>query len=93
LTDSLNGYVGVSPRYRSRTEAAFGASPVFEIGAYGLLDLRGGVATPDGHWRAEIWGHNVTDRVYLTNITHISDTVDRITGMPGTYGITFTYRY
>jgi outer membrane receptor protein involved in Fe transport len=89
----LSGYVGVSGRYRTDTQATFGDSAYFRIPAYGLIDLRAGIQTDNGHWRAEIWGRNVTDQFYVTNVSHVVDTVARITGMPATYGFTLSYRY
>lgn len=93
ISDALEGYVGVSGRYRSLSHAAFGNHPAFRIGAYGILDLRAGLRSEDGQWRVEAWGRNVTDRFYLTSVTHVVDTVARITGMPATYGLTLSYEY
>jgi iron complex outermembrane recepter protein len=93
LTENLLGYIGVNAQYRSGTVAAFGDAPLFHLPAYGLLDLRAGIETPDRHWYAQLWGRNVTDRFYILNVSHISDTVARDTGMAATYGIRVGYRY
>jgi iron complex outermembrane receptor protein len=93
LSDNLVGYVGIDGRYRSSTVAAFGGAEFFDIPAYGLLDVRAGVQAPDRRWYAQLWGRNVTDRFYLLNVSHISDTVAREAGMPATFGITVGYRY
>jgi len=93
VSEALRGYVGVSPRYRSASVAAFGDSPAFRLPGYALLDLRAGIASDDGHWYAEVWGRNVTDQFYATSVTHVIDTVDRLTGMPATFGVRIGYRF
>jgi iron complex outermembrane recepter protein len=92
LTGNLTGFVGASFRYRTSTSAAFGNSPLFVLPAYGVLDLRAGVETDGGRWRFELWGRNVADRFYVTEIDHQTDTVARVTGMPATFGVTIGYR-
>ena len=93
LTDSLDGYVGSGGEYRTKTSAAFGGGPYFEMPAYGLLDLRAGVESKGGRWTLTLWGRNVTDRFYVLNVSHVTDTVARVAGQPATYGVTFGMRY
>lgn len=93
MSDRYEAYLGVSPRYRSRSVAAFGGDPTFEIPSYTVLDLRAGVEFGDGRWRAELFGRNVTDKFYLVTVTRVLDTVNRLTGMPATYGATLSFRY
>lgn len=92
FTDHL-AYFGFHGMYRTGATAAFGNNPDFEIAAYGLLDLRVGVENADHHWYAEAWGRNVTDKFYVLTVTHVSDTVARVTGRPGTFGIRAGYRF
>lgn len=91
LSDELRAFVGGGLRYRSSTYAAVGLSPSFRIDSYALLDLRAGVEK--GPVRLEVFGRNVTDKRYVTQATHIIDTVTQFTGMPATYGVTVSYRY
>ncbi len=93
LTDSLNGFVGATYSYRSKSNAALGDNPMFTIDSYGLLDLRAGIEDSDGTWRVQVWGRNVTNKYYWTNVGKIVSTVTRLSGNPATYGITFSYRY
>jgi outer membrane receptor for ferric coprogen and ferric-rhodotorulic acid len=93
ISSDIDGFVGGSASYRSSTHAAFGDNASFLIPAYGLLDLRAGVQTSNGHWRAELFGKNVTNAYYLTNIYHAIDTLNRFAGMPTTYGISLHYQY
>lgn len=91
--ERTEAYLGVSPRYKSKSVAAFGGDPTFVIPGYTLLDLRAGVEFDDGRWRAEVFGRNVTDKFYLVTVTRLVDTVNRLTGMPATYGATLSFRY
>lgn len=89
----LQGFVGGSVTYRSSSPAAFGNNPVFLLPSSTLVDLRAGIETADKHWTAQIWGRNVTNEHYWTNVTHLTDYVSRLTGTPATYGISVSYRY
>jgi len=93
LSDTLKGYAGASIRYRSGSWAAFGEQPIFRIAAYSIIDLRAGIEGNGGRWRAEVWGRNITDKFYATSVTHVLDTVARLTGMPATYGFTVSFKY
>jgi iron complex outermembrane receptor protein len=93
MAEGLDGYVGISGRYRTDTKATFGNSPYFKIPGYGLLDLRAGVQNANSHWRAEIWGRNLANKFYILNVSHVVDTVARTVGLPATYGVTLSYRY
>ncbi|MDB5715467.1 MAG: Outer rane receptor protein mostly Fe transport [Sphingomonadales bacterium] len=105
LTSSIDGFVGGTASYRSSTVAIIGgdfptptitASAVgnpFIINGYTLVDLRAGVAAPDNRWRVSVYGKNVFNKYYWSNVVAAFDTIGRYAGMPGTYGISFSYRY
>lgn len=62
--------------------------------AYGLLGARLSLATTDGTWEIALWGHNLTDEEYVTNVTN--DNVAswiQLPGQPMSYGIEGTYRW
>ena len=99
LRDGLQAFVGGDATYTSGTDTYFtDPSPQpgenynpLAVPAYGLLDLRAGVSRD--HWRFQLWGHNVTNTYYWTAAYHQTDADVRYTGMPATYGATFSYRY
>lgn len=91
--DGWSAFLGASSSYKSTSYAFFGESPYFKMGGYALLDLRAGMESADSRWRAELFGHNVTDRYYFINAAHPLDTFTRTTGMPATYGVTVSYRW
>ena len=61
------------------------------VPGYVLLDLRAGVS--HGGWTFQIWGRNVTNKWYWNSSTHVNDVLLHYTGMPTTYGATFSYRF
>jgi outer membrane receptor protein involved in Fe transport len=93
LSDKLGAYVGSTVTYRSDTNSEFIRVPVMSIKSYTLLDLRAGVTTKDGRWRVQLAAYNVTDEYYWTQVGRISDAITRLTGMPATYAVSFSYRY
>jgi outer membrane receptor protein involved in Fe transport len=99
LWSNWTGFVGGNYSYRTATTAAFGSKTgpagtqsYFDIRGYGLLDLRAGVDVA-GKYRIQVYGDNVTDTKYWNNVTHIYDTVDRLTGFPLTFGIRLSARF
>ncbi|MBF7014433.1 TonB-dependent receptor [Novosphingobium resinovorum] len=93
LTPSMQGFVGASANYNSRTTASIGDIPQLEIRAYTLVDLRAGVHAPDDSWRFSVWGRNVFNKYYWTSAFQTQDVYVRYTGRPATYGATFSYRF
>ncbi|HJT41844.1 MAG TPA: TonB-dependent receptor [Sphingobium sp.] len=93
FSGSLRGVLGGNVSYRSSTTATFGGGSAFQIPSYALVDLRAGMETADGRWSAQLYGRNIFDKFYTTNVSHVVDTVSRVTGRPATYGIRLSYRY
>lgn len=99
LTNNVAAFVTADASYQTSTISQFGAgeaaaydAPSQDIKAFGLLNLTAGVQL-DTHWRVELWGKNVTNTYYWTSAIHYSDGIDRLAGMPATYGIGVHYRY
>jgi outer membrane receptor protein involved in Fe transport len=100
LSSKVTAFVSVDGSYQSRASAAFGSgtavtdgAPLLEIKPYALLNLTAGIASADQHWRAEVWGKNVTNTYYWSSVNYISDTTARLAGLPVTYGLRLSYRY
>ncbi|AOH87167.1 TonB-dependent receptor (plasmid) [Sphingomonas panacis] len=87
LSSALNASLGANYSHRSKTSAGFGNEPLLEIDAYGLLDLQAGIESRDGKWRASVFGRNVTNTYYWTNVAKFFDDVRRLAGQPATYGV------
>ena len=91
LSATTKAFVGSSVRYRTSSYAAVGANAFYRLPGYALLDLRAGVER--GPIRFEVFGRNVTDKRYITQVVYLIDTVSRFTGFPATYGATLSVRY
>lgn len=89
----VNGFFGAGLVYRSDTPATFGGGSIFVLPEYTTVDLRAGVEAPDGHWRAEVFGRNVTDELYYTTVARTIDAVVRTTGRPATFGVRVSFSY
>ena len=61
--------------------------------SYGLLDLRVTFAPENAQWSASLWGKNVTDELYRSNvIPFFGEEVSQF-GPPRTYGVEFRYEF
>jgi len=93
IGNSLTASVGIDYSRRSGTTAIIGGSEAYDIDSYAILNMRAGVKSQDGKWSVMAWGKNLRDEYYWTNVTSYYDTVARYTGLPRTYGITFSYDF
>ncbi|HKT73623.1 MAG TPA: TonB-dependent receptor [Steroidobacteraceae bacterium] len=93
VSSELNAFFGGDVSTRSASQADFGNNPDFEIRPYTLVGLRAGIGASNDRWRVELWGKNVTDRFYVTNLFKPGDSLARFAGMPATYGVTLRTRF
>lgn len=93
MANGYTAFVGGNVNYQSSTYNGFGENPELKIDAYAVLDLRAGLDSPDGRWRAMLWARNVTDKYYWINQIRFGDTMTKVTGMPRTIGATLTLRF
>lgn len=106
---SVEPFVGVAYSTRSKAFANIGAArglvltsdfassvapeDTYTIPSYSLLDLRAGASFDDGRWRVTVFGKNVFDKYYVTNIFTDYDTIARFAGQPATYGVTVAFKF
>lgn len=92
-----DGFAGGTMTYTSSQNTTFKTDTVkagdFEIDGYTLLDLRFGVNSQDGRWRATAYGRNVTNESYVTAVSTYLDTLVRYRGKPALYGVSLAYRF
>lgn len=93
LSKNLDGMIGGNMNYRSSTTAGFGTNPFLAIDDYAIVDLRAGIEDPNGAWSVQIFGRNITDTYYWTNVAKFNDTVRRLTGAPATYGVQIGFEF
>jgi iron complex outermembrane recepter protein len=90
---NAEGFIGGQVSYRTRTTSSIGNEPVLQIPGYSLFDAQAGVNFAQGRYRVMLWGKNITNKFYLTNVIHYTDGIQRFVGMPATYGLTVSFRY
>ncbi|QKS02147.1 TonB-dependent receptor [Sphingomonas sp. CL5.1] len=105
VTSSLNMFLGATINYRSKTIATLGGDVnpstviaastncVYCINDYAVIDAQIGIEDTDKRWRAFIWGKNIGNAYYWTNVVSGYDTVSRFAGRPATYGVTLSYDF
>ncbi|MFW2829419.1 TonB-dependent receptor [Sphingomonas sp. ID0503] len=100
VSETLQAFIGVNVNYRSKTNAIVGGSPilvngkdVYAIDAYTLVDGQLGIRTGDGRWEGQVWGKNIFNKYYWTNVLAAYDTISRYPGTPATYGVSLKMRY
>jgi len=61
---------------------------------YGLFNTRVALGAVDGEWTVALWGKNLADEEYITNVTtdDLGSYMD-IYGRPRSYGVDVTYRW
>lgn len=89
----MHAIVGGALTYHSSSPGTFGNTPQFTLPSYTLVDLRLGLESADGRWSGQVWGRNVTNAYYYNNVTHLTDYIAKIAGMPASYGVTISFRY
>jgi iron complex outermembrane receptor protein len=62
-------------------------------GGYALLSLRATWTEPSGHLSLSVWGNNVTDKAYRSQVLPNLFSKAVSWGAPATYGVTVTYNY
>jgi len=93
VSDRAEAFAGGDVTYRTKTNAFFGNAADYVIDGYALVDLRAGVRDPKGLWSATVYGRNVFNKYYWTNVTKANDAVTRYPGLPATYGITLSHKF
>lgn len=95
VSSSAEAFLGASLNYQSDQIATFGVpggeNIFFEMPSYALVDLRAGLETD--RWRLTVWGKNITNEFYTTDVSRIIDSVSRAVGMPATYGVTAAIKF
>jgi iron complex outermembrane recepter protein len=86
-------FIGGSAKARSSSHSVFGLNQESLLEGYTLVDLRAGVESADGSWRAQVWGRNVFNTFHLLTASYSLDAIEEFAGMPATYGISISYRY
>jgi len=93
LAAGTTGFVGGSVTYNSKTYAGIGELDLMRIDGYALLDLRTGLELSGGRYRVWLWGRNVANTYYWSNVFVAGDAASRFAGQPATFGAAFSARF
>lgn len=89
LGDALNLRVN----YTWQSDLFWATDNIAKEDAYGLLDARVAIAPPEAPWSVAIWGKNLTDELYRTNIiSFFGEEVSQF-GIPRTYGVDLSWKF
>jgi iron complex outermembrane recepter protein len=64
----------------------------FRTDAHATVDARVGYEASSGRWRVMLWGKNILNEYYWTNVVTASDFSARYAGLPATYGVTVGFK-
>ncbi|ETI63484.1 hypothetical protein C100_12610 [Sphingobium sp. C100] len=105
LSGDLVLFSGASINHRSGTIATLGGNTnpstvfakavpcVYCIDGYTTIDAQLGIRDESQGWRAFVWGKNIGNEYYWTNVAAGYDTVARFVGRPTSYGVTVGYSF
>ncbi|MEZ5482697.1 MAG: TonB-dependent receptor [Porticoccaceae bacterium] len=93
ISDNLNADVAISVSYRSETNATLGNEADYVLPEYTVVNASASIGASNDKWRLQLWGKNIFDEYYRTNVFAFQDVVTASAGQAPTYGITLTLRY
>jgi len=91
ISSSLEFHANVNEKYNSSYNTGSDLDPRKLQGAYGLLNARLGLGSPDGKWAVEIWGANLANKGYYQVAFDAPiqyNQIDAFLADPRTFGIT-----
>jgi iron complex outermembrane recepter protein len=89
LGDALNFRVN----YTWQSDMFWATDNIAQEDAYGLLDVRIALSPPSSPWAVAVWGKNLTDELYRSNIiSFFGEEVSQF-GVPRTYGADFSWKF
>ncbi|MHC3126196.1 hypothetical protein OB03_02325 [Brevundimonas sp. GN22] len=82
-----------SANYSYQDQMFWGPENTNSEDAYGQLNGRIGVASPDGRWSLTLWGRNITDELYRISVIPFAGDEVSLFGAPRTFGVRLGVRY
>jgi outer membrane receptor protein involved in Fe transport len=70
-----------------------GITCVYCISPYATVDARLGYEGESGKWKVMVWGKNILDKYYWTNVVPANDSAARLAGLPATFGVSFSQKF
>lgn len=69
-----------------------GVGCVYCISGFATVDARLGYRADDDKWSVSVWGRNIFNKYYWTNVISSYEAAARAAGMPATYGVTVGFK-
>ncbi len=95
LTDSVGAFVQGSVAMKSDVFFSTENNPIVSQDGYALVNARTGVSFAEGKFKLSVFGTNLTDKTYFTNVTDLSDFgfFSRYVGQPRQFGVELAVEY
>ncbi len=84
--------LALSANYYYTSSFYFDPANQFREGGYGTLGVRADWTSPSGQWSAALYGDNVTDKRYLTQVLANAPGIGAAWDSPAVVGVSFSYR-
>ena len=93
ISGSLTAEVAVAADFQDNVTYDIVRAPPEAIeGSYWLYDARIGIGSADDRWNVSLWGRNLGDEQYRSQVIFSSVGFGETWGLPRTYGLTLTTR-
>ncbi len=95
ITDNVGAFVQGSVAMKSDIFFSTENNPIVSQDGYALVNARAGVSFGQGKYRLSVFGSNLTDEEYLTNVTDLTDFgfYGRYFGQPRQVGVELAVEY
>jgi len=96
ISSSLEFRASASEKYSSSYNTGSDLDPRKLQGAYGLVNARLGLGSPDGKWTVELWGANLANKYYYQvafDAPFQVGQLDAFLGDPRTFGVTVRMKF
>lgn len=90
---NFNARLTGAGRYTSSQQGDLIDDPYFHINPYTVFDANASLETNDGKYQVSLFVKNITNKYYWTSVQGLQDSVVRFSGMPRTFGGSFTARF
>ena len=84
---------GVNVAHQTKSYSFIGNDNRFAVKAYTLVNLDLSLYSFTNGWSVGLWGRNVFNENYWTEVTYETDTIYRTPAMPATYGMRLGYTF
>lgn len=93
VSDTLGAGFQIGVNYQSKSKGQLESSPLLAINSRALVDASVFLFGNDSDWKVSLWGKNIFNKYYWTNTDSEQDTYIRFTGMPRTFGVSFSTKF